>query len=596
MSPLITLENICLAFGLDALLDHVKLQIEAKERVCLIGRNGAGKSSLLKIIAGDLLPDSGMVWRKPGLRLARLTQELSQDNTGTLYEFVSSGLDKHSLESWKMDHQINKILNRLNLSANMHFSQLSGGWQRRAALARALVAEPDLLLLDEPTNHLDIAAIKWLEKELLGTQVTLLFITHDRTFLQNLATRIIELDRGKLKSYPLDYQQFLRQKDELLQTELKHHKDFDKKLAEEERWIRQGIKARRTRNEGRVRTLEKMREIRAKRRTITPDASFNINQANQSGQLVIEAQHINHLLNNKALIKDFSIRIMRGDRIGLVGPNGVGKTTLLNILLGTLPPANGTVTLGTKLKIAYFDQLRAKLDLEKSVIDNVVEGSEMITVNDKKKHIISYLSDFLFTPARSLTPAKALSGGERNRLVLAKIFSLPTNLLVLDEPTNDLDIETLELLEELLSQYSGTLLVVSHDRSFLENVVTSILLFTEDGKITEYMGGYQTLADKENVNEIKKVTHQSVTTNSTKPSKLSYKDKKELEILPQKIEDLEQQKLTLEAILHTEDFYKQSPEKIKQTLEDLQNIESEIEKAYNKWQELELHPTKRGGQ
>ncbi|TAK74591.1 MAG: ATP-binding cassette domain-containing protein, partial [Gammaproteobacteria bacterium] len=499
MSHLITLDNLSLAFGLDVLLDHVKLQIEAKERVCLIGRNGAGKSSLLKIIEGTLLPDSGQIWRQPNLRLARLAQELPPSISGTIFDYVASGLAKtgqllaayhdltlklagnhtqedlkkleqlqHEIDAcngWHFEQEIKTVLSRLDLNPDLKVAELSGGWQRRAALARALVVSPDLLLLDEPTNHLDIEAIQWLEEQLIDCQIGLLFITHDRALLQRLATRIIELDRGQLTSWPGDYANFLRRKEEMLHAEAKQNADFDKKLAQEEKWIRQGIKARRTRNEGRVRALEAMRVERARRREVQGTVSFNVSEAEKSGHLVIKAEHVTHHI----IINNFSIRIMRGDRIGLIGPNGVGKTTLLNILLGNITPQQGTVTLGTKLKIAYFDQLRAALDLEKTVAENVVQGSDTIEINGSKRHIISYLGDFLFTPQRALTPVKALSGGECNRLLLARLFSQAANLLVLDEPTNDLDIETLELLEALLCEYQGTLLLVSHDRAFLDN-------------------------------------------------------------------------------------------------------------------------------
>jgi len=525
MSNLITLENVSLAYGLGSLLDKVKFQISKGERVCLIGRNGAGKSSFLKIIEGVILPDGGSVWRAPHLRLARLAQELPQNITSTVYEFVAEGLSdigkllaayhalilrmehahtdkdlveleklQHQLDAkngWQFEQNIKTILTRLDLDPEKKVSELSGGWQRRAALAQALVISPDLLLLDEPTNHLDIEAIQWLEDQLVSCGIALLFITHDRALLQRLATRIIELDRGRLTSWPGDYQQFLLHKDEMLHAEQKQFADFDKKLAQEEVWIRQGIKARRTRNEGRVRALEAMRAERAKRRDVTGKASFNFNEAEKSGQLVIEAKNISHAFNDINVIDDFSIRIMRGDKIGLIGPNGVGKSTLLNILLGNLTPQQGTVIQGTKLQVAYFDQLRQALDPEKTVIDNVAEGRESVEIGGKTLHIISYLADFLFTPQRALTPVKALSGGECNRLLLARLFTQPANLLVMDEPTNDLDIETLDLLEELINNYQGTLLLVSHDRTFLDNVVTSTLIFEGQGKIKEYVGGYQ---------------------------------------------------------------------------------------------------------
>lgn len=625
MAQLITLENICLAFGLDILLDHVKCQIGSGERVCLIGRNGAGKSSFLKIIEGVMQPDSGSVIYKPHLRIARLEQELPQHIQGTVFEYVAEGLaetgrllsEYHSLtqklahshttedllkleklqhaidakNGWQFEQSIQTILTRLALNPDQRVSDLSGGWQRRVALAKALVGSPELLLLDEPTNHLDIEAIQWLEDELVSCGVALLFITHDRALLQRLATRILELDRGQLTSWPGDYANFLRRKEEMLHAEAQQNALFDKKLAEEERWIRQGIKARRTRNEGRVRALEAMRVERSKRREVQGKASFSLNQLQQSGQLVVELKHVSHSYNDHPIVKDFSIRIMRGDRIGLIGPNGVGKSTLLNILLGNLVPEHGTVQQGTKLQMAYFDQLRQALDLEKSVIDNVVQGSDMIEVNGKRRHIISYLSDFLFTPQRARTPVKALSGGECNRLLLAKLFSQPANLLVLDEPTNDLDIETLELLEELLLEYQGTLLLVSHDRVFLDNVVTSTLVFTGNGKVTEYVGGYQDWLRQTKQSAVasvaKEKTEKGRIEKTRENKKLSYKDQKELAELPQKIEELEKSQQLLLQTISDPDFYQQPQNKVTETMEKLKKIEGDLETAYQRWGELD---------
>lgn len=622
MNNIIALENVSIAFGLNLLLDHVKLQIHSGERVCLIGRNGAGKSTLLKIMEGTLLPDSGYVWRKPNLRLARLQQELPQDLTQTVYQYIAGGLSEmgdlltryhalthrltHSstqkemtqletlqqqidaMNGWQFEQKIKTILERLDLNADKTMGELSGGWQRRAALGRALVSDPELLLLDEPTNHLDIAMIQWLEDQLISSGVGLIFITHDRTLLKKLATRIIELDRGKLTSWQCDYTTYLQRKADMLQTEAKHNAEFDKKLAQEETWIRQGIKARRTRNEGRVRALEALRLERAKRREVESKATFEINKANQSGHLVVEVQDISHAFNDKQIINHFSIRIMRGDRIGLIGPNGVGKSTLLNILLGNLTPQRGTVTIGTKLQVAYFDQLRQALDPEKTVINNVAEGSDFIEVNGKRQHIISYLSDFLFTPERAQTPVKALSGGECNRLLLAKLFSQPANLLVMDEPTNDLDIETLELLEELLSQYKGSLLLVTHDRTFLDNVVTSTLVFSGNGKITEYIGGYQEKLAQEQIAEAKttptKTTQKSITVTK---KKLSYKEQKELETLPNEIMSLEKKQLALQDEISHADFYKQNSEKVALTLTELKNLEAQIKERYQRWEDLE---------
>lgn len=628
MSQLMSLDNVSLAYGLHPLLDNVKLQINKGERVCLIGRNGAGKSSLLKIVEGELIPDSGNIWRKSHLRIARLAQELPRDITSTVYEFVSEGLAEtgkllteyhaiiqriahdhtpedfellervqHKIDAcngWEYEQQINTILTRLNLDPERRVNELSGGWQRRVALAKALVVSPELLLLDEPTNHLDIEAIQWLEDQLIASGCGLLFITHDRALLQRLATRIIELDRGNLTSWPGDYDNFLRRKEEMLNAESVLNADFDKKLAQEEVWIRQGIKARRTRNEGRVRALEAMRLQRSKRREVQGKAAFAVNEGEKSGQLVVDANHITQEFNGKTVIRDFSMRIMRGDKIGLIGPNGIGKSTLLNILLGQLVPQSGTVTQGTKLQVAYFDQQREALDLEKTVIDNVVEGSETIEINGQKKHIMSYLTDFLFTPQRARTPVKALSGGECNRLLLARLFSKPANLLVMDEPTNDLDIETLELLEELLGNYAGTLLLVSHDRAFLDNVVSSTLIFEGDGVIEEYIGGYKDwLSQKQSsVTQkapVKKISDQKpVNESGKKITKLSFKEQKELSELPKQIEKLELEQTEIQLAMSKPEYYKQDQRLITQTTDRLKQIEIDLQKCYSRWEELEL--------
>jgi ATP-binding cassette subfamily F protein uup len=626
MSNLITLENVSLAYGLDHLLDHTKFQIAAGERVCLIGRNGTGKSSMLKLMDGSLLPDSGSVFRKPNLRLARLEQELPQHITGTVYEYVAQGLaetgkllaDYHALilgladshtdedlkkletlqhaidanNGWQFEQDIKTVLLRLNLDPDQRVADLSGGWQRRAALAKALVSKPELLLLDEPTNHLDIDAIKWLEDQLTSWDVGLLFITHDRALLRRLATRIIELDRGNLTSWPGDYENFLRRKEEMLHAEAMQNSDFDKKLAQEEKWIRQGIKARRTRNEGRVRALEGMRRARSERRELQGKASFNINDVQKSGQLVVEAKDVSQSYNNQFVVKDFSIRVMRGDRIGLIGPNGVGKTTLLNILLGKTLPEHGTVTLGTKLQIAYFDQLRRALDLEKTVIENVVQGSDMIEINGNKRHVISYLGDFLFTPQRAMTPVKSLSGGECNRLLLARLFSQPANLLVMDEPTNDLDIETLELLEELLSDYPGTLLLVSHDRAFVDNVVTSTLIFEGNGKIEEYIGGYQDwLNQRKAIPAATAVPARApvkkASDNKSSSKKLSFKEQQELTELPRQIEKLEAELSQLQIQIANPSFYQQEQDTVNKTLAVLQDVEARLALSYQRWEELD---------
>lgn len=623
MDNLVTIEGLSLAFGLDVLLDQVKLQIGSGERVCLIGRNGAGKSSLMKIIDGSLTPDSGNIWRKPGLRIARLTQEFPQSSAETVFDFVAEGLAEtgkllaeyhhliqhlteadlpkiqkiqHEIDvcnGWHFEREINTVLTRLELNADAKLSDLSGGWKRRAALAQALVIAPELLLLDEPTNHLDIDAIQWLEEYLLSANIGLLFITHDRALLKRLATRIIELDRGKLTSWPGDYQQYLVHKEEMLHAEEKHHADFDKKLAQEEIWIRQGIKARRTRNEGRVRALESMRLERSKRREQQGKVNMSVSEAGMSGHMVIEAENISHSFNDRTIIKHFSMRIMRGDRIGLIGPNGIGKSTLLNILLGKLHPQYGVVTQGTKLEIAYFDQMRAALDLEKSVAENVTQGSDTLEINGQKKHIISYLSDFLFSPQRARTPVKALSGGECNRLLLARLFSRPSNLLVMDEPTNDLDIETLELLEQLLADYKGTLLLVSHDRQFLDNVITSTLVFEGDGVIQEYVGGYEDYLRQRKQSVMKNIDKKVETEpkNETgtveRKRKLSFKEQQELKNLPQRIEELEMELQQLQTLTTSPEFYQKPQDEITTAMNAMQKLQQDLERAYQRFCELD---------
>lgn len=626
MEQLITLDNISLSYGEDKLLDNAKLQVAAKERICLIGRNGAGKSSLLKIIDGTIAPDAGTLWHQSGLRVARLTQEFPVSSAETVFEFVAEGLEQagkllahyyalthkvgdkpellaelervqqqlETVDGWKFENDIKSVLSRLELEADQLLVSLSGGWKRRAALARALVCQPEVLLLDEPTNHLDIAAIEWLEQYLISTQITLIFITHDRALLQRLATRIIELDRGQLTSWPGDYANFLRRKEEVLAAEEKHNQQFDKKLAQEEKWIRQGIKARRTRDEGRVRALIKMRGERQARRNQVGKVTINLNEASVSGRLVIEAKEVSYAVDHKEIIKDFSTVIMRGDRVGLIGPNGVGKTTLLNLLLGKLKPDAGSIRHGTKLEVAYFDQMRAALDLEKTVAENVSYSSDTIEIDGKQKHIISYLSDFLFTPERSRTKVKALSGGECNRLLLARLFSLPSNLLVLDEPTNDLDIETLELLENVLAEYKGTILLVSHDRKFLDNVVTSTLAFEGDAVIQEYVGGYEDwlhqreVASKTSLKQADdKLEDKSQDKKARRKRKLTYNESRELKDLPDKIERLEADVAALEALTATPDFYQKDQAEVKRELENLKDMQAELEAAYARWDELD---------
>jgi ATP-binding cassette subfamily F protein uup len=627
MQNLVTLENICLHFGDKILLDKVNLQINHGERVCLIGANGAGKSSLLKIIEGSLSADDGSIRYAPHLKLAKLTQDLPQETQETVFEFVAKGLasigqllnsyyqltqtlrgssnaaDLKKLDQlqqtldqqngWQYEQKINEVLSRLQLNPERKVSELSGGWQRRVTLAQALVTSPDLLLLDEPTNHLDIETIHWLENKLLNWHIGIIFITHDRALLQRLATRIIELDRGTLTSWPGDYANFLKRKEAWLQAQATQQAKFDKRLAEEELWIRKGIRARRTRNEGRVRALKSMRMERAKRREQLGKAKLTLTQATESGNLVIEAKNITQQYNNQLVIDNFSMRIMRGDRIGLIGPNGVGKSTLLNILLKNISPQQGEVRHGTKLKIAYFDQLRASLDVNKTVLENVMHSGDTVEVNGKPRHIMGYLADFLFTSERARTLVKRLSGGECNRLLLAKLFTQPTNLLVLDEPTNDLDIDTLELLEELLCNYQGTLLIVSHDRAFLDNVVTSTLVFEEKHKIREYIGGYSDWLRQQKTPNNKTKKQKQHQHKADKPAgksptgKLSYHEQQELKSLPKKIEQLEAEQSALTATISSENFYQSPTEAINTTLAKLKSVSEEITQAYKRWESLE---------
>lgn len=626
--PLIRLHQLCLEYGDQPLLDHADLIVEEGERVCLLGRNGVGKTTLLNVIAGSIKPDSGEVWRKPGVRVAQLEQVLPEAENKTVYEVVGEGLfelqqlrkeyeeivkSTHDVatlkrmeylqqvidaqDGWHIENKIETVISALRLPAQQRMSELSGGWRRRVALAKALVCSPDVLLLDEPTNHLDILTIEWLEQQIRLFKGSVLFITHDRRFLQVLASRIIELDRGHLSSWPGDYQRYLLEKEKSLLEEARHDRLFDKKLAEEEAWIRQGIKARRTRNEGRVRALEHLRKIRAQRRSVQGSANFTIDKAEPSGYKVIEAFNVCYHYTGQPLIDKFSCKILRGDRIGLIGNNGAGKSTLLKILLGELQPQQGTIKHGTHLEIAYFDQLRQALDPEKTLLDNVGQGREFIFVNGKERHVISYLADFLFSARRVRSPVKSLSGGERNRLLLAQLFAKPANLLVLDEPTNDLDIETLEILEQRLVEFQGTLLIVSHDRSFLDNVVTSTLAFEGDGKIQEYIGGYEDwlrqsgrLQDFEQADSTQKHKEQNSVAKRPRsaPKKLSYTLQRELNMLPDRIEKLEEalqflQQQTLEA-----GFYSQNKDRIQQVLEEIRRLQTDLDTATARWEELEL--------
>ena len=623
---LLRFEAISLAFADLVILRETDLVLEAGERVCLIGRNGAGKSTTLKLIMGDLEPDDGEIVRDSNLVVSQLEQTLPEAMDQPVHDVVRSGLtgierllheyqqrsqldldvqglrelealhakiDAH--DGWHIEQRVEETISDLGLPADKKMSELSGGWRRRAALAKALVQKPDLLLLDEPTNHLDIATIKWLEDRVFSYPGAVLFITHDRAFLQRLATRIVEIDRGKLTSWPGDYQNFLRRKEKALEDEAAANARFDKKLEQEEEWIRQGIKARRTRNEGRARALMKMREERAQR--VKPDrkARIHIEEAEQSGRKVIRAKNVSYRYGEEPLIENFSLKIMRGDRIGLIGNNGVGKTTLLRLLLGELEPQSGTIKHGTGLEIGYFDQLRQTLDLEKSVAYNVGEGRTYIKLNGKDRHVVGYLTGFLFGPERSMTPVKALSGGERNRVILAKLFTRAANLLVLDEPTNDLDIETLEILEQKLCEFSGTLIVVSHDREFLDNVVTSTIVFEDDGRIQEYVGGYSDwlrrgkhLAEADNPFEAEQRRRAAAERRrQQKPTKLSYKDQRELDRLPAEIDSLESAVAALQDKVAEPGFYAQEKDVIQSALQDLAEAEALLESRIERWGELE---------
>ncbi|MGL4186264.1 MAG: ATP-binding cassette domain-containing protein [Thiotrichaceae bacterium] len=593
---LLHLRNIQLENGDNRLFDGVDLQIEAGERLCLVGRNGAGKSTLMKLLTHEVQADDGELVHSPDLKIARLQQDVPHGSQARVFDIVAEGLTSlHPEDAWQVQWKVETVLSRLALDAETPFDSLSGGWKRRALLARALVSEPDLLLLDEPTNHLDIPAIEWLEEFLLGFKGTLLFVSHDRTFVQKLATRIIELDRGKLSSWQGTFQQYQERKQAALDAEAQQAALFDKRLADEEVWIRQGVKARRTRNEGRVRRLEAMREEFKQRRNLQGKVKAEIGQADASGKVVIEAKQLHYAWQTQQLIQDFSTTILRGDKIGIIGANGVGKTTLIKLLLGQLTPNNGTVTLGTRLQVAYFDQHRAQFDNEKNLRDNLAPNMDFLEINGQKKHVISYLQDFLFTPLQIQKPVKVLSGGERNRLLLARLFAQPSNLLVLDEPTNDLDAETLELLEELLIDYPGTLLLISHDRCFLNSVVTRSIVFENDS-IGEYAGGYDDwliqrpapVTPKANPKAEKPTEKpQDPVKPTAKAKKLSYKEQRELEQLPTHLERLEQAMTQLQALMGTAEFYQQGSAAITAKQAELQALESELEQAFARWEYLE---------
>ncbi len=607
---LISLENVDLGFGGPLLLENISLQIEAGERVGLLGRNGAGKSSLLKLIYGDLRPDGGSVSRQQNLKLAYLPQEAPQDLLGNVSEIIASGLEREAQnapeDAWRQQLQVEKTISRMSLDPQARFEQLSAGMKRRVLLGRGLVREPDLLLLDEPTNHLDIAAIRWLENFLQRWNGTLLFVTHDRAFLQRIASRILDLDRGQIYDWACGYDKFLERKEAMLNAEQDQNRLFDKKLAQEEQWIRRGIEARRTRNEGRVRALKRLRDVRKERREAPGKVRLQIQDARRSGRLVLEADAVQFAYPGRPIIQEFSTTILRGDKIGIIGPNGSGKTTLLRLLLGELPLSSGEIRRGSNLEIAYFDQLRSQLDEGQSVLDNVGQGRDTVTINGRSRSLVGYLEDFLFSSDRVHAPISALSGGERNRLLLARLFASPANLIVMDEPTNDLDIETLENLEDLLLDFSGTLLLVSHDRAFLNNLVTSTLALDDSGHVREYIGGYDDWEQQSQAEE------QSQPSAAPKPApsaaslrapaapenpagrRLSYKEQRLLEAqeqerqaLPDRIQSLETEHANLAAEIAAPAFYQRDAATIAAGINHLKDLELAIEQAYRRWEELE---------
>jgi len=630
---LIRISKAQLAYGTHPLLDNADAVIESGERVCIVGRNGAGKSTLLKVLDGQVILDDGEINQVGSLKISRLEQDPPKGASGTVFDYVAQGMpeianlliDFHHVstqlqtdctdqllnklerlsnkleaaDGWRFDSRIQLVLTQLELTPDAKLESLSGGWLRKVALARALVSEPDLLLLDEPTNHLDMTSVMWLEQFLKEFKGGIVFISHDRAFIRAVATRILDLDRGKLISYPGDYATYLEQKAHDLKVEETQNALFDKRLAEEEAWIRQGVKARRTRNEGRVRELKQLRNERKKRVDQVGKTDFNIETADRSGKLVFEAKHLHHAFKDKIIADDFSTLVMRGDRIGLVGPNGIGKTTLLKLLFGDLKADSGEIKQGVNLEFAYFDQYREKLDEEATVQDNVAEGKQEVMMGGRSRHVLGYLQDFLFPPARARTPVKALSGGEKNRLLLAKLFLKPSNILVLDEPTNDLDIETLELLEDIINQYQGTVLIVSHDREFIDNTCSSVWAFEGNGKVTDIVGGYSDyeaytnyLAEQQKQQQqqpVKKVekTEPTPVKSNNKANKLSYKLKLELEQLPNKMEQLEAELEKQQERVSHEDFFKQDSDITAKELNHLAQLESDLEAAFERWEELE---------
>ncbi len=626
--PLLRLSNVSIAFGTHALLKDAEFQLDAGERVGLLGRNGEGKSTLMKIIAGNIQADHGDIWRQPGLRLAWLEQTPDLPDDATIYDAVAGGLGdlghwitryhelsmtldgtdekamtefgdlQHKLEAhngWHFQQRVETTLSKLDLPGDLKISGLSGGWKRRVALARALVIEPEVLLLDEPTNHLDFESITWLEEQLLNFQGAVLFVTHDRSFLQKLATRIVDLDRGNLVSWQGSYDDYLARKAAALEDESNQNAEFDKKLADEEVWIRQGVKARRTRNEGRVRALEKLRNERAQRRNTQGTSKMSLDRGDASGKKVIEVNDISFAYEDRQIIKDFSTLIQRGDKIGLIGANGAGKSTLLKLLLKQLEPNSGTVEQGTKLEIAYFDQLRDQLDPEMTVADTVADGNDFVEIAGNQRHVMSYLGDFLFAPARARSPVKSLSGGEKNRLLLARLFTKASNLIVMDEPTNDLDLETLELLEEKLVDFDGTLLIVSHDRAFLDNVVTSVFVLDGTGDVDDFVGGYSDWMDHvkqaKQAEPVKAAKPEKPEVKTAAPTaskkKLSFKEQQELDSIPKLIADLEAQQAQLTQQTSAAEFYKQDQAVVAKTLDELKQIDTKLEQVYQRWDELE---------
>jgi ATP-binding cassette subfamily F protein uup len=623
--PLVTLQDIYLSYGQPPLIDHINLVIERGERVCLIGRNGAGKSTLLKILTGQITADDGVLKRASGVKIAQLEQSVPEDAQGSVFDVITQGLGTEGelakryhhlivelgnnpsdqtlrdleecqseldrVNGWDINQRVESIITKMDLDADIDISSLSGGYKRRVLLARALVCDPDLLLLDEPTNHLDIDAIQWVEQFLLKWEGSLLFISHDRRFMDNLATRFIEIDRGQLAEFNCNYATYLQRKEEILEVEDRQNALFDKRLSQEEVWIRQGIKARRTRNEGRVRALESMRREYADRRKRQGTARMDIQQAERSGKIVAEAQNISFTFDGEQqpVIRNFSTLIQRGDKVGFIGRNGVGKTTLIKLLLSQLSPQQGSIKTGTNLNVAYFDQYRSALDEEKSVQDNVSGGRDMLEIGGKPKHVISYLQDFLFAPERCRQPVKALSGGERNRLLLAKLFTQPSNVLVLDEPTNDLDIDTLDLLEELLIDYKGTIILVSHDRAFLNNVVTSTLVFEGNGQINQYIGGYDDWLRQRKAEQPSTAQQGAKTQTKTASTskKLSYKDQRELDNLPQQIEDLETEIAEISELISQPDFYKGDRTETAKTETRLSELQQQLSHCYQRWELLE---------